>query len=135
MNTKTITEAILITTLLTMPFVASSGETLTGRIIGHGCTVAGHVCPLDKLDPHIALEADFVLVVDSGEYYFMPNLQRGTKMRYVLDKVTVIGDVDKKYNTIDVNELIVDKGGKHRTVWSKKMQREEIHAAWGAPTR
>lgn len=134
MNTKKITKAILIATLLTMPFVARSAESLKGRIVGYGCAEAGHVCPVDKLDPHIALEADFVLVLPGGDYYFMPNLQRGTKMRYVLERVTVNGDVDEKYRTIDVNELIADKRGKKRVVWSKKMQREEAKSAWGAPT-
>lgn len=125
-NTKKITEAILIGALLTMPFVAKSAEaeSLTGRILGHGCTEEGHVCPVDKLDPHIALEADFVLVMPNGDYYFMPNLQRGIKMRYVLEMVTVTGDVGEKYNTIDVNELVADRGGKKRVVWSKKMQRK-----------
>ena len=135
MITKKITGAILIATLLIMPFVVRSAESLTGRIVGHGCTGEGHVCPVDKLDPHIALEADFVLVVPSGEYYFMPNLQRGIKMRYVLETVTVTGDVNKKYHTIDVNELVADKRGKKRVVWSKKMQREEMMAAWGSPSQ
>lgn len=135
MNIKTTIGVILISTLLTMPLLAKSAESITGRIVGHGCTVEGHLCPIDKLDPHITLEADFVLVVADGGYYFLPNLQRGIKMRYVLDKVTVVGDVGKKYNTIDVNELIIDNGSKKRTVWSKKLQREASHSAWGSPAR
>lgn len=133
MKTKMIVKTILTATLLTLPFVATGAESLTGRIIGHGCIGEGHVCPVDKLDPHIALEADFVLVLNNGDYYFLPNLQRGIKMRYVLDTVTVKGDVDKKYNTIDVDELIADRRGKQRTVWSKKMQRRQYESLTRIP--
>lgn len=135
MKTKTIVEMILSAALLTLPFVATGGETLTGRIVGHGCLGEGHVCPVDKLDPHISLEPDFVLVMSNGDYYFMPNLQRGIKMRYVLETVTVKGDVDKKYNTIDVDVLIADRRGKQRTVWSKKLERQAYESLTRIPGR
>lgn len=135
MKTRTIVEMILIAALLTIPFVARGGESLTGRIVGHGCVHEGHVCPVDRLDPHIALEPDFVLVVKGGDYYFMPNLSRGIKMRYVLETVTVNGDLSSKHNAIVVDELIAEKGGKQRTVWSKQMQSDEARYAWGGATR
>lgn len=134
MKTRTIVEMIL-TGVLTLPIVAIGAESLTGRIVGHGCVHDGHVCPVDRLDPHIALEPDFVLVVSPDEYYFMPNLSRGIKMRYVLETVTVKGDLSSKHNAMVVDELIAAKGGKQRTVWSKKLQSDEARYAWGGATR
>lgn len=114
--------------LLALPFMAQADESFTGKIIGYECAVEGHVCPLDKLDPHIVLSRDFVLVT-GGEYYFLPNLPRDTKVRYFLDTVTVKGKLDKKHNSIEVDELIVAKNGKNKTVWSPSMQRR----AFGSP--
>jgi len=98
-----------------------AGKTVSGKLNGHHCAHAGMTCPIDKLDPHITLEDDFVLMVKDG-YYFLPNLPRDTKVRHVLETVTVKGDVNDKYRTIAVDELMV--GGK--TVWSR---------AWVEPER
>ena len=51
---------------------------LEGTIQGAKCTHFKVKCYND--DNHIALEPDFVLVVPSGEYYFMPNLPRDVKI-------------------------------------------------------
>lgn len=112
--------------LSAMPVIAKAGESITGRIIGHDCAHKAELCPIDKLDPHITLERDFVLV-SGGDYYFLPNLPRDTKVRYVLDTVTVTGDVDKKHGAIRVQELTVSQNGKKKVAWSPSMQRH----AWG----
>jgi hypothetical protein len=77
------------------------------------------------LDPHVQLESDFVLVVGDEEYYFLTNLNRDLKVRHVLDKVMVVGEVNKKYNSVDVSELKVREGDDFKTVWSKAMVAEE----------
>jgi hypothetical protein len=102
-----------------------SAETLSGWINGHDCAEQAHACPIDKLDPHVQLESDFVLVVGDEEYYFLTNLSRDLKVRHVLDKVMVVGDVNKKYNSVDVSELKVREGDDFKTVWSKAMVAEE----------
>lgn len=99
----------------------AGADTLTGRIVGHHCAHEGTTCPIDKLDPHIVLERDFVLV-DGDSYYFMPNLPRDVKIRHVLDRVTIEGSVDSKFNVLTVDALMVD--GRSKPVWSAKMQAE-----------
>ena len=108
----TVTALSLLFLALTLP--AFAAKTLSGKLNGHHCAHEGMTCPVDKLDPHINLEDDFVLMVKDG-YYFLPNLPRDTKVRHVLEDVTVKGDVNEKYRTIAVEELMV--GGK--TVWSR----------------
>ncbi|WP_456406466.1 hypothetical protein [Thiolapillus sp.] len=103
-------------------------ETFAGKLNGHGCAHAGTTCPVDRLDPHIALESDFVLQKGSGDYYFLPNLPYSVKVRYVLNDVQVDGKLDKKYNQIDVKEFRVKKGGAYKTMWSKAMQQKEADA-------
>lgn len=104
---------------------AHSEQTLTGRINGLHCATEGEFCPIDKLDPHLVLEPDFVLQTAEGEYYFLPNMRRETKMRYVLDQVQVTGTVNNKYNNVQVDEFRVKKGDSYKTVWSEKMQQDE----------
>ncbi len=104
--------------LLSGLLVASFGlhaETLTGKLNGHDCAERGTACPVDRLDPHVTLEADFVLQVASGEYYFLPNVPRDIKVRHVLETATVEGQVNRKYNAITVDSVSV--GGKE--VWSQ----------------
>lgn len=109
--------------LLLFPLAPALAENLTGTLNGHGCAHAGTSCPVDRLDPHIALEPDFVLQKADGEYYFLPNVRRDTKVRYVLQEVQVSGDINERYNSVMVDELRVKRGGTWVTVWSPEMQR------------
>lgn len=107
--------------ILMMPLAASAAmETVTGKIEGLTCVTGGYVCPIDQADPMLALERDFVLVVESGDFYLMPNLDRALKARYVLRDVTVKGFIDERYRSIDVEELIVNG----KVVWSLERERE-----------
>jgi hypothetical protein len=130
--------ATLAVALIGASLSLSSGGTAAaqfgGRIVGHDCASRGEQCPVDKLDPHIALEPDFVLVTPDGEYYFLPNLPRSTKVRYVLDGVTVVGDKHRRYNLITVSELRLKGDPSGKAVWTEKMQREESRA-WGRPAQ
>ncbi len=96
-------------------------ETLTGRLNGHDCAERGASCPVDRLDPHVTLEADFVLQVASGEYYFLPNVPRDVKVRHVLETAEVSGALNRKYNAMTVDSLKVNG----REVWSRAMQQAE----------
>lgn len=95
-------------------------ETVTGRINGLKCALAGFICPADQIDAMVALEPDFVIQQASGNYYLLTNLDRSLKIRYALQVVTVSGTVSQFYRAIDVETIEV--GG--RTVWSKKMRAE-----------
>ncbi|WP_419596986.1 hypothetical protein [Thiolapillus sp.] len=127
---KILAWALPVTALLSAP-AAIMAETFTGKLNGHGCAHAGTTCPVDRLDPHIALESDFVLQKGSGDYYFLPNLPNlpyGVKVRHVLEDVQVDGTLDKRYNQIDVNAFRVKKAGSYKTMWSKAMQKKEQDA-------
>lgn len=103
------------------PLAANAAmETKTGTITGLACATVGYTCPIDEADPMIAMERDFVLLKDDGDWYIMPNLDRGVKARHALKKVQVKGFVDERYRSINVEELIVDG----RVVWTMQAQRE-----------
>ena len=133
MNLKTLknlTLSVPLLALLTMP-VQSMAETFTGKLNGHGCAHAGTSCPVDRLDPHIALESDFVLQKQDGDYYFL-SMPRSTKVRYALEQVQVTGELNKKYHSIDVNEFKVKKNGKFKLIWSKELQRRELDSLYNS---
>ena len=106
--------------LLLLPLVAASA-TLTGRLNGHDCAERGTSCPIDRLDPHVTLESDFVLQQSNGEYFFLVNVPRDVKVRHVLETIEVNGDLDRKYNAVTVDEFKVEG----RIVWSRKLQEQE----------
>ena len=133
MNLKTLkklTLSIPLLALLAIP-VQSMAETFTGKLNGHGCAHAGTTCPVDRLDPHIALESDFVLQKQDGDYYFL-SMPRSTKVRYALEQVQVTGELNKKYHSIDVNEFKVKKNGKFKLIWSKELQRRELDSLYNS---
>jgi hypothetical protein len=94
--------------------------TVTGKLTGLSCLIQGYICPIDKADPMIGLEKDFVLVTANGEHYFLPNVGLGLKGRYALQTVTVTGDLTPKYSAIKVTSIMV--GGKE--VWNLAAQQE-----------
>lgn len=100
---------------------AMSASSYSGKLIGHGCAHQGAVCPTDRLDPHLALEPDFVLLKGTDDYYFLSNVPRDVKVRHALNTVEVSGDLNEKYRTIKVDEMRV--GGE--TVWSLEDQQKE----------
>jgi hypothetical protein len=97
-------------------------ETITGTINGHACAHADRTCPVDRLDPHIALERDFVLQTPKGAYFFLSNVPRDTKVRHALKKARVTGALDDRYNAVVVDELQIEENGVFRTVWTERAQ-------------
>ena len=105
--------------LLLVPVLANAEMmTVTGKVTGLTCLVQGFICPIDKADPMINLEKDFVVVTASGDYYFMTNIGLGLKGKYALETIEVTGDVNKKYKSIEVKSIKV----KGKVVWSKEME-------------
>lgn len=109
--------------MLFLPLAPALAETLTGTLNGYSCAHAGTTCPADRLDPHITLEPDFVLQKADGEYYFLPNVRRDTKVRYVLQEVQVDGALNERYNSMVVDELKVKRNGEWVTVWSPELEK------------
>ena len=105
--------------LLLLPLMANAG-TVQGKLNGISCAVANVFCPIDKLDPYVALEKDFVVQQPDGTFYLLPNVDRAVKARFVLDEVTVTGDVNDKYKTVDADTIAVNG----KVVWSKQMQED-----------
>lgn len=104
---------------------AAMAGTYTGKINGHGCAHMGKTCPVDRLDPHIALESDFVLQQGEGDYLFLTNVPRSVKVRYVLKDAQVTGDLNERYHSVVVDEFRVKKDGSYETVWSREAQEAE----------
>jgi len=97
--------------VFTISVTADAATSVTGWIQGFNCVRHGHQCPIDTLDPHLMLEPDFVLLLDDGDYYLLPNVARIVKAKYVHKSVKVTGDVISKYKSIEVDKLEVKDGG------------------------
>ena len=117
-NTKKYFFILGLLVLLLVPALVANAETITGKLTGLTCLVQGYICPIDKADPMINLEKDFVVVTASGNYYFLTNIGLGLKARHALEVVEVTGDVNPMYKTMMVKELKV--GGK--VVWDQEAE-------------
>jgi hypothetical protein len=110
--------AIFFLTMALSATLVSAGEKveLEGIIQGAKCTHYQVECFND--DNHIALEPDFVLVIPSGEYYFMPNLNRGVKARHAYKNVRVHGELRTQELWVDrMVDIDKKKGGRSKTTW------------------
>lgn len=103
----------------------AQAETLTGQINGYGCATGNKLCPVDRLDPHIVMEPRFVLQTGDGGYYFLVNVPRDVKVRYVLETVRVEGDRHTEPKSIVVDELQAKRDDEFETVWTPHTQAEE----------
>jgi hypothetical protein len=111
---------VLVVILAQALIVNAAMTTVTGKITGLTCLVQGFMCPIDKADPMIGLEKDFVLVTANGDYYYLSNISTTLKARHALETVEVTGEVNAKYKTIKVDTLKV--GGK--LSWSLEAEKE-----------
>ena len=115
--------AVTIFGLLLLAPVFAMGATFTGSIQGFTCVTQGKTCPIGQEDPMAAAENVFVLLVDAakGEYYFLPGIDKAALVRHINEQIKVNGDLDKKYRSIKVKEIVNSKG---KTVWSRAMEDE-----------
>ena len=122
----------LLSLVLGTTFASTSvfAEQISGKLNGHDCAHAGKSCPVDRLDPHIALEREFVLQKSDGEYVFLSNVPRSVKVRHALSDVQVTGKMSDRYHSVDVDEFRVKSGDGYRTVWSKAQQRAEFDSLY-----
>ena len=108
-----------------VPAGAYAAKTVEGWIQGLNCVRYGHNCPIDRLDPHLMFEPDFVLLLKDGDYWLMPNVARIVKAKYVHKTIRVTGNTDAKFKSIEVDKLEVKDGGSYKTIWSKAMMKKE----------
>jgi hypothetical protein len=108
--------------LMLVPAMVANAEmtTITGKMTGLACVTQGYLCPVDKADPMINLEQDFVVVTAKGDYYFLTNIGLGLKARHALEVVEVTGDLNAKYKSIIVKSM--KKGGKE--IWSPVLEEQ-----------
>jgi hypothetical protein len=111
---------IIIGMVFMMAPVMVSAATLTGSIQGFNCVTQGKVCPIGMEDPVIAAENVFVLLVDAakGDYYFVPNVDRGILARHINTEVKVEGTVNAKMKSIKATAIYV----KDKKVWSQDIE-------------
>jgi len=106
---------------------AAQDKPFEGIIQGANCVHNKTACPENPSDAHIAAEHDFVLLMPDGDHYFLLNLDRAIKAKYVTLPVRVVGKIQG--HGIWVHTLAVKKDGKYKQVWSfeeqEKLRRQE----------
>ncbi len=105
----------------TPPALTTTYIPFEGIIQGANCVHNKTGCPESPSDAHVAAEHDFVLLLPDGDHYFLLNLDRAIKAKYVTLSVRVLGR--KQGHSIWVFTLEVKKGGKYKQVWSFEEQR------------
>ena len=109
--------AVMMTLLIT-PSAMAKSSMVEGTIQGFTCLTHGKVCPVDRFDPHLTVEQNFVLVDMEKGYHFLPNLDRSILARNIHQKARVTGHVDPKYNSVEVEKFEVMKKGSWEEIWS-----------------
>jgi hypothetical protein len=124
-GSKVLWIAIISLTLALFASQVMAGEKvkLEGKIQGAKCTHYKVECYND--DNHIGLEPDFVLVMPTGEYYFMPNLNRGVKSRHAYKNVRVHGELTGQELWVDkMVDLDKKTGNRAKSTWDWSAQDE-----------
>lgn len=130
MKTITIYKKILVLAVamaLIVPAAAiakTDVRTFKGTIEGALCVLDGKKCPPEDFDAHLLIENNFVLLAADGKYYYLPNLSRTVKARYVGKDVQITGKA--KGESIIVDKLEVKEGGKFKIVWTIEKQKRDI---------
>jgi len=122
--------------LLLAPVLAI-GASISGSIQGFNCVTQGKLCPLGMEDPVIAAENVFVVLVDAakGDYYFVPNLDRGIMARHINTQVKVDGNVNSKMKSIRATDLyVMGSDKKWQKVWSQDKE-DEIYRDLGLTSK
>ena len=118
---------LVVSLVLAVPAVAfakTHATTFNGTIQGALCVIEGKKCPTNDLDAHLLIEANFVLLAADGKYYYLPNLGRSVKVRYVGKDAQVTGKM--KGESIVVDKFEVKEDGQYKLIWSKEKQKRKI---------
>jgi hypothetical protein len=116
--------ALILTAAMLAPAPALTAQDtpFEGIIQGANCVHNKTGCPESPSDPHIAAEHDFVLLLPDGDHYFLLNLDRAIKAKYITLPVRVLGRIQG--HGIWVHTFEVKKSGKYKQVWSFEEQQE-----------
>jgi hypothetical protein len=115
--------------------VMAIGATLTGSVQGLACVTQGKVCPIGMEDPVIAAENVFVLLVDAakGEYYFVPNVDRGIMARHINEQVKIDGAINAKTKAIKASDMYtMNARNAWQKVWSVNLQDDIYKDIYGS---
>ena len=110
--------------ILMVPMMAI-GASITGSVQGFNCVTQGKICPVGMEDPVIAAEQVFVVLVDAakGEYYFVPNVDRGIMARHINEQVKVEGTINTKMKSIKATNLYTMDAKKNwKKVWALDLE-------------
>ncbi len=114
---------VMILTFVLIPAWAFAGSgSIVGTVQGFHCITMGKTCPVGQEDPVVSAERIFVILTATGNYYFIPNLDRAQLARHIAEKVRVSGDINSKYKSIRAKKFEALKNGKWKTVWSQESQ-------------
>jgi hypothetical protein len=116
---------MIISIVFMMAPVMAIAASVTGSIQGFNCVTQGKVCPIGMEDPVIAAENVFVLLVDAakGDYYFLPNVDRGILARHINEQVKVDGAVNAKMKSIKATDIYtMDAKKAWKKVWSRDLE-------------
>ena len=128
MNYNNISLKIAITFILlagTMS-VAMAGTKFEGTIKGVTCFANKILCPVDRFDPIVNSERNYVIVEKDNSYHYIQNIDRFYIKRNLFNKVRITGVQNAKYKTLEAEIFEVYKNGKWREVWSLEAEEEEL---------
>lgn len=118
--------ALLLSGPLLLPTQAAEAGVVEGKLNGLRCATDGTACPVDKQDPVIGSESDFVVQQADGSFFYVHNIERRVKARHALDTVRVTGDVDLKYRSVRAVKMEVLEQGTYRRVWTPKRTSDDL---------
>ena len=130
MNTYTL-KTFLVAALFTLMIsggITAKAATLEGIVQGYGCMVIEKLCAVDRMDPRLAAEKNFVIVDKNGTYYFISNVDSSLLSENILNQVRITGDVNSKYHTVTADKLELYSNGSWHEAWSMKKEKEELDA-------
>jgi hypothetical protein len=125
MKALVITVVLIAFCMMATPNSDAFERVLSGQLEGLNCIYAKDLCAVDNLDPHIALELDFVLLLKNGDHYLLTNVPREVKILFFGKEIEVTGEVKEEYRAIAVNILKVKVGGQYQMTWTPESKDEE----------
>lgn len=125
MSIKKILLAITAILIFSLPslVIAMEAVTIDGTFQGANCLFHNKHCPMNMSAAHIAVEPDFLLVNSAGEMFYIPNLDRGIKIKYIHKHVRIKGVMLE--HALRAESLSVKKDGKYKQIWSLEEEQKE----------
>lgn len=130
-NFKTAIKMAMVCSLFLVVVNGSQAATLEGTIQGFTCLKQKELCPVDRSDPRLSSERNFVISGKDDAYHFLPNIDRSILTRNILKKARVTGQPMPRYNSVKVEKLEVFKEGKWREIWSREAEEEALEEQYG----